>query len=635
MYTHHALKCMLLFLLTITAWATPCYARQVTVPLRFDVSMIRQTLLSQLYTAPGQKAVIMDDGLGCQWLYLTEPQVDVVAGRLRITSRAEAGAGIVINNQCISGPPWQGFVEAFEESRFDNATNTFTLRTVESNLYDASRARKLTAGPIWNLIKKPVHDRIGEIRIDFNPLLAELRSILAQSLPWTQEELKHLLDSIKVGQPVLADSSITLAITGDISRPPEYSTNAPEPALSPEEIEAAKKSLQQWDAFLTFIVKALARGDSGTVQHSLLDILLDARYELAEALTALPSGTADPVPKLFIHTWERLAPVVRELTKDRPEQTSLHYMSFITAADALLTLNAVGPEFGLEISADGLRRLARMLDPSGVVDPLVYSIEVDPELRKLLGLGPPLPAPNISPEVDMILSPGSFVLKSLNTYACMPSRLWVRIGLWLFPDAQAAIDGGDLQKLNSWAPAKKDLNEYLPLVQSLLQSAGGQTLAEGGLPAEYQQLYNDLVLATAWQESCWRHFVRNGTKLTALKSNAGSVGLMQINENVWRGIYDIKGLYGDIAYNARAGSEILMHYLKDYALGKGEQLQPGGKDNLARATYAVYNGGPGHLTRYRTASTKAFLKKIDALFWEKYSAVRAGRVLEVANCYDE
>ena len=48
-----------------------------------------------------------------------------------------------------------------------------------------------------------------------------------------------------------------------------------------------------------------------------------------------------------------------------------------------------------------------------------------------------------------------------------------------------------------------------------------------------------------------------------------------------------------------AGSEILIHYLRDYAIAKGEHTATGEIDNLARATYAVYNGGPGHLRRYR------------------------------------
>jgi hypothetical protein len=108
---------------------------------------------------------------------------------------------------------------------------------------------------------------------------------------------------------------------------------------------------------------------------------------------------------------------------------------------------------------------------------------------------------------------------------------------------------------------------------------------------------------------------------------------MQVNERVWRGAYDRRGLVGDMAYNARAGSEILMHYLRDYAIAKGEHRKPGGLANLPRATYAVYNGGPGHLSRYRVRGTRRSLAAIDAGFSEKFQAVQRGRELDVARCW--
>jgi soluble lytic murein transglycosylase-like protein len=172
------------------------------------------------------------------------------------------------------------------------------------------------------------------------------------------------------------------------------------------------------------------------------------------------------------------------------------------------------------------------------------------------------------------------------------------------------------------------------LVRELLQKATEQTLSAEQLDAQYHGLYRHLVLATAWQESCWRQFIRTGDTIAPLKSSGGSVGLMQINQQVWRGIYDQKGLLGDMAYNGRAGCEILLHYLRDFAIGKGEHRKPGGDDNLAHATYAAYNGGPSQLSRYRLPDTKPSLKKIDALWWQKYQAVREGREMDVVTCYE-
>jgi hypothetical protein len=187
--------------------------------------------------------------------------------------------------------------------------------------------------------------------------------------------------------------------------------------------------------------------------------------------------------------------------------------------------------------------------------------------------------------------------------------------------------------LNRWVPSREELPVYLPLVRDLLLQTAADTLAKQSLDARFHQLYRWLLLATAWKESCWRQFVRIGATIRPMLSPAGAVGIMQVLPRVWRGFYEVKGLHQDIAYNAKAGSEILVHYLRDYAVAKREHTVTGEVDNLARATYAVYNGGPGHLRRYRKDRVPRSLRKIDESFWEKYLRVKKGQELAVAECY--
>jgi hypothetical protein len=167
-----------------------------------------------------------------------------------------------------------------------------------------------------------------------------------------------------------------------------------------------------------------------------------------------------------------------------------------------------------------------------------------------------------------------------------------------------------------------------PLRASEVASQPGAQLAAGGR-ADWQQWDAFITFITK----------RFGQDLTGnLRDDLIDVfldsGLMQVNQRVWRGVYDIKGLVGDIEYNGRAGTEILLNYLSRYAIRKGEHKQPGGVSNLARASYAAYNGGPGHLTRYRAAKRNPALKKVDDLFWQKYSAASSGREMDVLQCYD-
>jgi soluble lytic murein transglycosylase-like protein len=188
-------------------------------------------------------------------------------------------------------------------------------------------------------------------------------------------------------------------------------------------------------------------------------------------------------------------------------------------------------------------------------------------------------------------------------------------------------------RLKNWAPARQDLDAYLPLVRDVLDHASRVTLAKKPVPDFARPMFRPLVLATAWKETCWRQFVRRGGSVVPIQSSAGAVGIMQVNPRVWRGFYDVAALRSDLVYNAEAGGEIVQHYLVDYAIKKKEHEKGGGIDALPRATYAAYNGGPGHLSRYRSEKTSKSLRAIDAELWRVYRRVRDGDELGVRSCW--
>jgi len=578
-------------------------ADEVAVPLRIPLGHVRETLVEQVFTEPGPSAALWRDGTGCGRLDLEDPVVDAAGGRLRIEARGAAQVGTPLGGErCLPLLRWTGILEVFEEPGVDARGHALTFRVVDSNIYDEKRQKGLATGKLWDLVKEHVHPRLETLRIDLRRPFEELRGWLPQVLPGSEERIDALLASMGLRDPRVESDGIaaTLAFqVGAVSPPP--AGGEPEPPATEEELE-------RWDAFLTFVTKTLARTAGGETRQAIMDVLLDGRHDLLEAL-ATPEfpATPDPVPGLFLRTWERLGSLARSRANELPAEAALRFTTFVAAGDALAALVRLGPATGVEISASGLRRLARMLDPSAAGDPLAYDEDVDPELRALFGFGAPPPAPEVSPDVDFdVLS-------------------------WLVPAAVAAVDPQLRQRLNTWIPTASDLDQYLRAVRELLIGVREEPIA--ALEDQYRPLYRDLVLATAWQESCWRQFVRRAGKLVALRSRVGSVGIMQVNERVWRGVYDRKGLVGDIAYNARAGAEILLHYLRDYAIARGEHQKPGGIGNLARATYAVYNGGPRHLTRYRNRATPRSLKAIDEAFWERFVVVQQGRETDVAKCF--
>ena len=371
---------------------------------------------------------------------------------------------------------------------------------------------------------------------------------------------------------------------------------------------------QQWDSFLTNVVKKLGQDFRPDQRDQLSEMFLDARYQIVQALS---SGASDPVPQLFTDAWSRLGPILKQAIPGASQQTASQYTSFTRAMDAASSISGIGQRLGIfRITPDALRGAAKLLGAGGA-DPLAYLLGVDTGLRGLLGFTEALPASRPS----SLLEQGRL-------------EQWRRkasgaIGSLAAHPAYAAEP--DIERLNEWVPDTQEIPDYLLEVRQLLVETSDRVLAKSNLAAEQRQIYRQIVFATGWQESCWRQFIKKGEKLTPLASSTGDVGLMQVNRMVWRSLYDLKGLNGDMSYNGHAGAEILHYYLTRYAIRKQEDKQPGG--NLARATYSAYNAGPGGLARYRGVRQSPTWKKVDDAFWEKFKAVSAGQELSVKSCY--
>jgi hypothetical protein len=607
-------------------------ARQVTVPLPLDPEFLRQALVTQVYTGADQSVRMWDDGSGCNFLILSNPRVEGMDGRLRVISDGKGRVGTAVGDNCLTLIDWQGRVEVDEEPSLDPSLPIVRFRVVDSDLYAEGGGKRVT-GTLWDWVKSYVHPRLETVILDLHQPIDELRAFLPLVLPSTADTT--LQDSLRLSAVSADAEGLRVELAFEVAdRTPVMGPPAPEPTLTAEELAAWEASWQQWDAFLTFVAK---QGASDTPlaadRQALFDVLIEARYDLVEVLAPAAPHTGDPVPDLFLKTWPRLAPVLRQLSFGLPGEAALRYLSFVTAADALRTLDTLGPEIGVEISADGLRRLARIVAPASTEDPLFWSDEVDPQLRELFGFGTPLPPPEDNPAVDLSVV-------SADEAVCLGGRTLVSRAVsgecgsasLALPGSACAPDDEPL-RLNNWVPTRADLSAYLPLVRDLLLHSAALALAKKSLDAAHRDVYRWLVLSTAWKESCWRQFVRVGGSIKPMLSPVGAVGIMQVLPRVWRGFYDVKGLHRDIAYNAMAGAEILLHYLRDYAIARGEHTATGQVDNLARATYAVYNGGPGHLRRYRKDKVSRSLRKIDQSFWEKYLKVKKGNELAVAECF--
>ena len=376
----------------------------------------------------------------------------------------------------------------------------------------------------------------------------------------------------------------------------------------------ARADWQQWDAFFTNVVKRLNEDFPPALRDQLGETFLDARYQLIQVLGA---GGSDPVPELFIETWNRLSPLLKQAIPAATESTANQYANFIRAMDAASTVSGLGQSLGLfGITPEALNGAARLLGAGGA-DPLEYTTAVDSGLRALLGFTGSPPVARPSPLLEQSR------LQPLLDNASVAARF--------FGARHVHAAAADADRLNRWVPESDEVQDYLLEVRQLLAETSDRVLSKSPLPPAHRSLYRQIVFATGWQESCWRQFIKKGEKLAPLASSTGDVGLMQVNRITWRSLYDVKGLNGDISYNGSAGAEILHYYLTRYAIPKKEDKQPQG--HLARATYSAYNAGPGGLARYRGARQSPTWKKVDDDFWNKFQTVSSGKEMAVKSCY--
>jgi len=609
----------LMMLLCIAMTPQPLLGSTVEIPVPLDYRIVEQALEQQVFTGPDGSAEVFSDHLRCNTLVLSEPVVaGTDDGRVRIQTAMRAQTGTPLGDRCRFAKSWLGVVETLQIAQVEPGSSTVSFRVVDSSLLRSDDGDEVLPRFMQGWITDHVHPRLGAVRIDLQPSIEGIREWLdsAVAAPGLETiEMGDLISAVVFSDVQPSKAALVVVLSLEVADAPEGWAPPDEPPLTDDELAQWDATWQAWDGFATWMMKTLALTAGPELGHALAETLLEARHDLRDAL-AQDDREHDPVRTLFLKTWNRLAPVVHDIQLDLPGRQALQYAIFVSAADALQALDQLAPHIGMRLDSDSLRSLARTLVPAVSDYDLRYDTAIDPDLRQLLGLDPEF-------------EPGS----GTGTGDSALTHLMTHLISWLIRDAHAAqISPQLLKRLNSWAPHRAEIDQYLNTVEQLLEEIAQAERGKGKVPDEHFDVYETLLRATAYQESCWRQYVERQGSLETIRSSAGSVGLMQINEHVWRGVYDIDLVHADIGYNARAGNEILVHYLVDYAIRKKEHEITDPPDSLARATYAVYNGGPRHLTRYRNPDASASLKQIDTAFWQKYRAIQAEGPMAVKGC---
>lgn len=608
-----------------SAWAVP---KTIALPLTLDYPLIRSALIAKVFTLPGQKAILMDPKNRCVRLELSDPQVRPDGPSILLLNKIKLQAGLELGKGCLQPVDWEGVVEIRLKPYLEQKTWRLRFKTQDTSFYNQHHEKMTVAAIIWKMIKKYVHPPLDRMAINLAPPINEVARLLPFFVkPEQQEKLKMGLRSLRMGPVRVGPKTVETEILVDLDIPERTeSAKAPE-SLTEAEKERFIATWETWDSFLVHELLSLS-GQPLTEEErgTLLKTLLEIRYGFADALDhRIPER--DLVREQFIKSWADLGPIMRKhlIREDFP--SVFGYMGYFTAMDSLKILDNLGGAFGLEISQDGLIRLARLLSQGQVQWNPGYSFEVNPELRKLLDLGSPIDETGPGYEEDELdlpdpssedLSPRSRISRFLQYVAASPDE-----GKVLKADR-------DLMK---WLPDEKNMDDYLDRVEEVLQGAAEQVLSKKNLEEKYHGLFRRLVLATAWQESCWRQLTASNGKIRYLLSyNGSSVGLMQVNIRVWRGLYQPKSLRWNIHYNVLAGTEILELYFRRYALDRLGPEQSLHLDILGGGVYAMYNSGPNEFKRFLKRFKDGRLNSFDRLFLEKYGWVKNGQMDRLQIC---
>ncbi|MBU0944837.1 MAG: lytic transglycosylase domain-containing protein [Proteobacteria bacterium] len=596
--------------------ATPCLLQAATVelPLFLRMQILQNTLEESLRLQADGKAVLYQKD-PYTFLHITRPVFFINHGKIHFKCNATAKMGFEPIGILPSGIEWTGTIDLTLHFYVDEQWH-LRYRITDSAIYDEDGSQAVVSNFVWHLSTQYLYPVLEDFSLDLSLPQQEIITLLRTcGFPEDAKTFEEALTTTQAGPLRIAANGIVMPLLltlRDQPRKPKVVPAAQKP-LTQEELEAFQQVFEPLDAFLVFVVKTTAADFVNYQQREqLFDLLISSRYQLLSILAGdIAVDAEDPLRNLFVDAWQQLKSIIEssEGQNGLMQEQLLRYMTFMNAGDALLLLDVAAPQLGMRITTNGLRQLARMLQPGSPEDPLRFDWQIDPGLRDLL---------NFLPDPEEKTSPiGRLILELFIETAHAAETI---------PGTPAEIG----RRLDRWVPTPDELADFTPLVAELLRLIALEKVKKAGLDSTFSMLYQHLVPATALMESCWRQYIIDCDKIEYLRSPSGSVGMMQINPHVWRGFYSIERLKWDTVYNIQSGAEILMHYYKDYGLKVAKQY--GKPEYAVRAAYSAYNAGPRAAQRFMKKSPSAREKKVDTRLWSYFQRIRAGGSVNLATC---
>jgi len=378
-------------------FAHPARASQVRIPMTIDYLTLREALKRKLYTAPGGRAELWNGSSDCQYLYAENPEFSRAAAggaaSVQLETSNSLALGLAMGSQCLNAVQWSGIVQALGVPYIAPGLQ-LKFHFTDLNVFDSAHQKAELVSQGFDQIKGYLIPRLNDFSYDLNPSVKQLTAMITDSIPAdAADRFRAAIASLTAEPNIVAlDDGVRVTLVMTVPDVPAAAMPGAGASPTPAELKAFQDSLDQWDAFLVFSIKHLgeAVGDK-QFRDQLLQILLDSRYRLVQALNNPPAGTGpDPVRLLFLDEWTQLHDAVRAAARrGMLGAHALEFMSFISAGDALFALDQAAPALGIRISAGDLRRLAHIMAPGAAGDPLKFNYREDPDMKRLFAVPEP------------------------------------------------------------------------------------------------------------------------------------------------------------------------------------------------------------------------------------------------------
>ena len=460
----------------------------ISFPLKLDYPFLETLLIQATFTDPGQTLVVTDPDNDCQRISLSNPSLRSENNLLRIEAAVHMKGGTRMGESCLLPVEWDGYLVAHMKPRISPGNWRLSFDTVDSVLLDKNHRPDSLMGHLWNFFKGPVMASMGQIHIAVNEPIEQLTPFLLSCVPEADHpHVKAMLESFRPGVVAAEPEGLTIKILADIETLPATG-EPPAPApLSPGEIDAFIEIWETWDSFLVQTLLSLQGMPlTDEERETLLTVLLDTRYRFVAELAAdAPSSPRDFVRELFVDAWKKLSPILKDRLSRQPSSNSWGYLAFFAASDVLAALDKLGPAVNIEISRNGLIRLARMLSENKALI-LQYNMLIDPGLRKLLGMEPP-PEFTSPPFDEKLLEEEKPETEIPPTSMTVPRLIVSGLYKAMMPGMCWAEEPGtspSLSDLKQWLVTKDNVENHIQKIKAILEAATRKNVMEQQHPGK-------------------------------------------------------------------------------------------------------------------------------------------------------